>query len=91
MQSLQLQRKGVRALPTRATRKAPRVVCQAALDNDKLKQVAVASVVASALLVGSTVSPEAAVAARSGGRVGSSGFAARRAGPAPATWVSCQY
>lgn len=84
MQSLQLQRQAVRGnLKVRSSRKTPRVVCQAVQENDKLKQVAVASVVASALLFSSAVHPEAAAAARSGGRVSSSGFAARRAAPAP--------
>ena len=69
---------GLRA-PLRA-RVAPRVVCQAQ-DDSKLKQVAVASVVASSLLVAGAINPEEALAARSGGRVSSSGFSARRAGP----------
>lgn len=67
---------GLRA-PLRA-RVAPRVVCQATQDSNKIKEVAVAAVVATSLLA---ITPEAALAARSGGRVSSSGFAARRAAP----------
>jgi hypothetical protein len=67
---------------------APRVVCKAVTEDkssvaDKAKSVAMAGLVAS-LLLGSAIAPEEALAARSGGRVSSSGFSSRRAAPAKA-------
>jgi len=61
-------------------RPVSRVVCQAVANETMKKQAAAAAVVASALTVGTLVAPEVAVAAaRSGGRVSSSSFGARRA------------
>ncbi|KAI8471376.1 MAG: hypothetical protein J3K34DRAFT_417420 [Monoraphidium minutum] len=52
---------------------------------DKAKQVALASLLTATILTGSSmVAPEEALAARSGGRVSSSGFSSRRAAPAKA-------
>jgi len=72
------------SLQRTAARRAVRVVAQATPEQqqgDKIKQVAVAGLVASALLLGSAVAPEEALAARSGGRVSSSGFSSRRSAP----------
>lgn len=84
--ALQLQRQGqIRGLSApRVSRAKPVVVCKAAQQNEqdsKLKQAALAGLVASALLLGSAVVPDEALAARSGGRVGSSSFSSRRAAP----------
>ena len=69
--------------------RAVAVVCKAQKEEvavaDRVKSAAMASMVAGALLFGSgVVDPQAAEAARSGGRVSSSGFSSRRAAPAPA-------
>lgn len=82
--ALQLQRSKVQirgpAAPQRA--RVARVVCQATPEHDnKLKHAALAGVVASALLLGSAVMPDEALAARSGGRVSSSSFSSRKAAP----------
>ena len=52
---------------------------------DRVKQAAMAGVLATSLLLGSgLVAPDEAFAARSGGRVSSSGFSSRRAAPSRA-------
>jgi hypothetical protein len=68
-----------------AGRRPVRVLAKAAPQEpqtgDRIKQAALAGVVASALLLGSAVAPDEALAARSGGRVSSSGFSSRRSMP----------
>jgi uncharacterized membrane protein len=70
-----------------AARAMPRVVCQAAdkkVAPEVVRTAAAASVVVGALQLAAVAAPEAALAAaRSGGRVSSSGFAARRQGITP--------
>lgn len=65
-------------------RRAVRVAAQKEDAPNKAKQLAVAGVLATSLLLSSAVAPEEAFAARSGGRVSSSGFSSRRAAPARA-------
>ena len=82
MAALQLRSvQGLRApLATRASRR-PVVVKAMKEEVDRVKQAAVAGLVATALLTGAMATPEEALAARSGGRASSSGFSARRAAP----------
>ncbi|GBF92864.1 hypothetical protein Rsub_05483 [Raphidocelis subcapitata] len=84
---LALQKQQIRArAPAAGPRRlrVARVVAQQQAEEpkivDRVKQVALAGAVASALLLGSgVVAPDEAFAARSGGRVSSSGFSSRRA------------
>jgi hypothetical protein len=83
--ALQLARKPQILRAPTAARRPVRVVAKAAPQDEqptnRIKQAALAGVVASALLLGSAVAPEEAFAARSGGRVSSSGFSSRRSMP----------
>jgi uncharacterized membrane protein len=80
-----------RPLAARASRKASAsIVCSAAAPEraEQIKRLAAAcGVVATALSV-QALAPAAALAARSGGRVSSTGFAARRAGVTPSRTAS---
>lgn len=69
------------ALPARRALVVRASAAQEPKPVDRLKQAALAGVVATSLLLGSAVAPEEAFAARSGGRVSSSGFSARRSAP----------
>jgi hypothetical protein len=81
MQATVLRPAGLKAPLARASRAArPAVVCQAQKDGQNLLALPMATLVATAMITGSMVMPEDALAAKSSGRVGgSSGFAARKA------------
>lgn len=78
-----LQMKSQICLPARGVARTRAVLCKAQSENvaDRVKSAALAATIAGALLVSPMVAPPDAEAARSGGRVSSSGFSSRRAAP----------
>lgn len=89
MLAQRVQIRAAPALPSRARAVAVRATVveekKSITKAERVKQAALAGVVATSLLVGTNlVAPEEAFAARSGGRVSSSGFSSRRAAPSRA-------